>query len=143
MGRKWKARFYSLELSQVEQIAPGFGVRAKIWYGQIFLEPVQNGHARAVSFGKCAFVAWYLDRISALRAYFSRKLPRPSGISRNSLVFRRFRNSFRHAMSVDSGGAREFTRKVRPRRTYTIEIPGEMGAFTEGNCARVTILDWF
>ena len=41
------------------------------------------------------------------------------------------------------GGAQEFARKVRPKRTYTIEIPGEMGAFTEGNCARVTILVWF
>ena len=57
MGGKWKARFYSLELSQVEEIAPGFGVRAKVWYGQIFLEPVRNGRARAVSFGKCAHFA--------------------------------------------------------------------------------------
>merc|ERR1711923_403970 len=66
MGRKWKACLFSLELSQVEQIAPGFGVRAKVWYGQIFLEPVLNGHARAVSFGKFAYYAWYLDRIRAI-----------------------------------------------------------------------------
>ena len=143
MGRKGKARFYSLELPQVEQIAPGSGVRAKVWYGQIFLEPVQNGHARAVSFGKFAYYAWYLDRISALGAYFSRKLPRPSGISRNSSGFRRFRKSFHHAMSVDSRGAREFARKVRPNRTYAIEMPGVIGKFTEGNCARVTVLDCF
>ena len=143
MGRKGKARFYSLELPQVEQIAPGSGVRAKVWYGQIFLEPVQNGHARAVSFGKFAYYAWYLDRISALGAYFSRKLPRPSGIDRRSMVERISETAEPLTISADSRGARAFARKVRPKRTYRIEIPGEIGKFTEGNCARATILDWF
>ena len=143
MGGKWKARFYSLELSQVEQIAPGLGVRAKVWYGQIFLEPVQNGRARAVALGKFAYYAWYLDRISALGAYFSRKLPRPSGIDRHSMVERFSETAEPQTIPADSRGAREFARKVRPKRTYAIEIPGVIGKFTEGNCARVTILDWF
>ena len=66
------------------------GLRARIWYGQIFLEPVQIGHARAVFFGKKSFLPWYLDPRDALGAYLSRKLPRPPGIAWHSFGFRRF-----------------------------------------------------
>ena len=56
-------------------------------------------------------------------------------------VFAGYRKSLRHAISGDSGRAREFKQQVRPQRIPMIEILGKKGIFAEANCARVTNLD--
>ena len=70
----------------------------------------------------------------------SRALPESPEID---WVFAGYRKSLRHAISGDSGRAREFKQQVRPQRIPMIEILGKKGISTEAHYARVTNLDRF
>ena len=110
---------------------PGFdsatgGLRGRIWYGRIFLEPIQNGDAGAVSFSKYYYFDCSVGRKTGLGAYASRNSPPPprnpqreiGGAPRN---FANSRKSSGPTVPPDSSGAWGGTRDARAQFSFTTD----------------------